>query len=176
MDSTNVKLLLVLLGALSSQALETGEPEDLALQGSRYQVSFMATGLIDSALSAQTPFAPLRFENVLHNHGNDYNQRTGVFTVPFDGVYSFSASYEAEADGNRDNIGAIWVDDSPMVEGHVPFYISRSKKPLNIQGVLRLKRGQRVKFSHTPDPEVVLSKDFAHFAGFLVYPNRRYDD
>jgi len=172
MASTGVKLLLLLLGVLSALALETGEPNDLAYPTSRYQVSFMATGLIDSSPS-DMPIRKLLFEDVLHNDGNGYNADTGVFTAPLAGLYSFSASYEAEAAGGDNSVAAIFVDGEAAIEGHIPFHLASSKKNLSIQGPVELKRGQEVTFRHFSSREVVFSKAFAHFSGFLVYPNRR---
>lgn len=91
----------------------------------------------------------MKFENVQLNKGNGYDPKTGVFTAPEDGVYSFAWSILSKI-GSTVYIAAV-VDN---VNHAFTCIDTQQSKYINSSGHLlyELKKGNKVwiKIWHTP--------------------------
>lgn len=83
----------------------------------------------------------IKFENVQLNKGNGYDPKTGIFTAPEDGVYSFAWSFLSQAGGTV-YIAAV-VDNADHAHTCID---TQQSKFINTSGHLlyELRKGNKV--------------------------------
>ena len=112
--------------------------------------AFWARLNADQSISTDTP-TTLVCDTELYDHGDNYSTSTGIFTVPSDGIYSFSATCEWESalgDGKRHYIQIVVNGDSgPWVGTQDHYTGSASEIPIDTASVaaLYLYAGDTVK-------------------------------
>ena len=82
------------------------------------------------------------WKNVEYNIGNAFNAETGVFTSPYDGIYSFHAT--SSMIGQVEGHISIRADGSTNVQNYFRNNGDHEYKHINPHGQFRLKKGARV--------------------------------
>lgn len=108
----------------------------------------------------------VKYDAVLTNDGNGYDNRTGVFVCPVAGTYMFvvdSLSHPRiwlELKVNRQTVGRLHV--SPHQNGDPLVQISRTV-------IVKLRPGDHVKIENIADNGIVYSDMYSGFTGILLY-------
>lgn len=108
----------------------------------------------------------VKYDEVLTNDGNGYDDRTGIFTCPVAGTYMFvvdSLSHPRiwlELKVNRKAVGKLHV--SPHQKGNPLVQISRTV-------IVKLWSGDHVKVENKANNGIVYSDMYSGFTGFLLY-------
>lgn len=108
----------------------------------------------------------VKYDEVLTNDGNGYDDRTGIFTCPVAGTYMFvvdSLSHPRiwlELKVNRKVVGKLHV--SPHQKGNPLVQISRTV-------IVKLWPGDHVKVENKENNGIVYSDMYSGFTGFLLY-------
>lgn len=108
----------------------------------------------------------LKFDTVLTNNGNGYDDRTGVFTCPVVGIYMFvvdSLSYPG-----------IWlflkVNKETAAKLHVsPHYNNKPLVQISRTVIVTLKYGDHVKVENIEKKGYIHHDLYSGFSGFLMY-------
>uniref|UniRef100_A0A8W8IH90 C1q domain-containing protein n=1 Tax=Magallana gigas TaxID=29159 RepID=A0A8W8IH90_MAGGI len=108
----------------------------------------------------------LKFETILTNDGNAYDDRTGVFTCPAAGTYMFvvdALSYPG-----------LWlflkVNEKTVAKVHVSSnYKDKPLVQISRTVIVKLKSGDHVKVENIGNNGFIYYKLYSGFSGFLLY-------
>lgn len=108
----------------------------------------------------------IKFENVQLNKGNGYDPKTGIFTAPEDGVYSFAWSFLSQAGGTV-YIAAV-VDNADHAHTCIE---TQQSKFINTSGHLlyELRKGNKVWIRNWHIPATFIHGGFyTYFSGSKI--------
>lgn len=97
-------------------------------------------------LMAQKIF-PVIWKNIRYNFGDAYNASTGIFTCPYDGIYSFYAS--SSMLGQYEGHIFIQVNGSIEIQHYFRNYGEHEYKHISPHGEFNLKKGDSVQIGMT---------------------------
>ena len=108
------------------------------------------------------------FDSAITNVGHFYITNTSSFICPFDGVYSFSASYYSGQDHNL--YADIMLDNEQILRGYAPFDVDRYTHGSSMV-VTECNAGQRVWTRCWGNDDRMFASDTiqSHFSGFALY-------
>lgn len=111
------------------------------------------------------------FEHVIENEGRAYENTTGIFTVPMDGLYSFSATIRQ---GIIDTLSSKYVH-AALCRNNIPMAMSAAKNfnSLTISVSLRLKQGDQICIKSTDFDAGITGYGQSFFSGHLVHRIRQ---
>ncbi len=113
---------------------------------------------------------PVIFDRVMINPGNHYNNNTGIYTVPYDGVYQFS--FHAQYYGYL--AVQMYVDDSQN-DSHVDAIFGNQNTYFRTSStILSLTSGQTVHLGQSRNDSGVYGDPtslFSYFSGHLIQAN-----
>ena len=104
----------------------------------------------------------VKYDEVLTNDGNGYDDRTGVFTCPVAGTYMFIVDSLSP--------GSIWLHLYLNKKSVATLHVSRAGTYLQISRtvILKLKKGDHVKVVSQDTGNVYFSRS-SGFSGTLLY-------
>ena len=108
------------------------------------------------------------FDSVITNTGNHYNAETSAFVCPYDGVFSFSASFYS---GYNDEFYLdIMRDDEQIIRGNADYFASKYINAMSTV-VIECNAGQRVwaRCGHSYGDMYSDSYKQSHFTGFALH-------
>ena len=128
-----------------------------------HQVAFSAT-LLPHDVYHLGFNQPIVFDNTVLNVGNGYNSSTGVFSAPYDGIYSFTSTIF----GRLDNGTMYFKLCKNIVSCFARFEIKESHQ-VTQSVILELHKGDDVAVLHHGNDDGIVGHNFTTFSGFLLY-------
>ena len=115
--------------------------------------------------------APFLFDVVVTNIGGAYNNKSGVFVAPLDGVYVFY--FMMVNDGEAPTIHAAIEKDGTSLAVGTSDGLGASNKYDDGSALVttRLKKGSHVYVSRRDGGTQVYGSVYTHFSGFLLSPD-----
>ncbi|VDI23131.1 Hypothetical predicted protein [Mytilus galloprovincialis] len=171
-------LILVILYALSADSschgINNKEFEDLmnimkkityqSEKGQTYQKpAFLAT-LNPRLMELTSSNSVVKFDNIITNIGSGYNAKSGVFTAPREGTYTFAVNYVHS--GKKEWLELdLMKNNSLVVRGNAAFDPHTSG---SILAILELKKGDRISVIQPRASGTILGERYSMFSGHLI--------
>lgn len=105
---------------------------------------------------------PIIFDNAVVNVGNAYHPYHGIFTAPYDGIYSFTATVFGY------NTGLEYFSISKGGVSHAVFE-TKDRQQVTQTAILDLSKGEDVSVRTLSSDRGVVGANFTTFSGFLLY-------
>ena len=113
----------------------------------------------------------IKFDQIILNDGNAYNQYSGVFTVPRSGVYLLTFTFDVYDNWQSTGLKLV-VNNRNIVDGIAESNGNKHSMAGNTV-IIRLARGEVVRLEayYSPDGEIVSTSTskLATFSGVLLY-------
>lgn len=122
--------------------------------------------------SNKTKLCSVIWKDTEFNIGSAYDESTGVFTCPYDGIYSFYANGSLRGGNTAYAVVSIYLNGSEKIRAFVRNdddgkYSSQNSSP---NGLFRLKKGDRVQIGMEGNlNEASGQYKKTYFHGHLVY-------
>ena len=147
--------------------------------------SFPAFFAIKNDLSinpSEGQYDPVTYDQVTLNDGGGFDESSGIFTAPVEGVYYFSYSTTKRLGHTLASASIIRNADhfNPKSNAYMYFSLTGGSAPINVQAVITLKPGDTViimrsltgqpRLPSTSAENTAMEKS-TYFTGFLIHPN-----
>ncbi len=159
----------------SENRLNNDDPLDILVRAEadrRYnrRVAFFAD--VSTRIDAPYGQYKVNFDHEVFDDGNDYNNTTNEFIVPYSGIYNFSASLSVRNLFAAANFGLVMYVNGIQLLSLMNMYLSDACV-LNGSVTLRLKAGDKVSiYTNCNDGDYwIVGSLSSHFCGHLVYPD-----
>lgn len=106
---------------------------------------------------------PVVFDNTVLNLGNSYHIHHGIFTAPYDGIYSFTATIFGRLDE-----GILYFGLTKNGICCANFEIKHSHQVTQTV-ILDLQKGDYVAVTSWKNDQTVVGHNFSSFSGFLLF-------
>uniref|UniRef100_A0A3B4WYM7 Uncharacterized LOC111661709 n=1 Tax=Seriola lalandi dorsalis TaxID=1841481 RepID=A0A3B4WYM7_SERLL len=162
LEETNKKLEVteMRLSALNSTVTELSEGKP--------RVAFSAALPIDGNIGPVNVLYSLVYSHILSNSGGHYNQYTGYFTAPVQGVYYFTYSSLCWG-GSEECGGSLYQNGHKVVSwyGHTPNHPTSGSN----SAILQLQVGDKINVRLWPNMRISDNVNkYSSFSGFLLFP------
>lgn len=133
-------------------------------KGQTYQKpAFLAT-LNPRLMELTSSNSVVKFDNIITNIGSGYNAKSGVFTAPREGTYTFAVNYVHS--GKKEWLELdLMKNNSLVVRGNAAFDPHTSG---SILAILELKKGDRISVLQPRASGTILGERYSMFSGHLI--------